>query len=94
MGGWIWADLLRRLGTRGDMVGVLVESGGQLAASLLAQNLADRWLAFIAPKVIGGNDAPGPVENLGIAEVADAQKVSFRQVRRCGPDIVIDARFG
>lgn len=88
------ADLLRRLGTRGDMVGVLVESGGQLAASLLAQNLADRWLAFIAPKVVGGNNAPGPLAGLGISRMADAQDVKFRQVRRCGPDIVIDARFG
>ena len=88
------SDLLRRLGTRGDMVGVLIESGGQLAASLLAQNLADRWLAFIAPKVVGGNNAPGPIGGLGIAEMADAQIVKFRQIRRCGPDIVIDARFG
>lgn len=88
------ADLLRRLGTRGDIIGVLVEGGGQLAASLLAQNLADRWLAFIAPKVIGGDDAPGPVGGFGVAKMADAQAVKFRQMRRCGPDIVIDARFG
>lgn len=88
------ADLLRRLGTRGDMISVLIESGGQLAASLLAQNLADRWLAFIAPKVIGGDAAPGPIGGPGIAKMADAQNVRFRQVRRCGPDIVIDARFG
>ena len=87
-------DLLRRLGTRGDIVGVLVESGGQLAASLLAQILADRWLAFIAPKVIGGEAAPGPIGGLGIAKMADAQRVQFRQIRRCGPDIIIDARFG
>lgn len=87
-------DLLRRLGTRGDMVGVLVESGGQLAASLLAQHLADRWLAFIAPKAVGGDDAPGPLGGLGIAGMADAQQVTFRKIRRCGPDIVIDARFG
>jgi diaminohydroxyphosphoribosylaminopyrimidine deaminase/5-amino-6-(5-phosphoribosylamino)uracil reductase len=87
------ADLLRRLGTRGDMVGVLVEGGGQLAASLLAQHLADRWLAFIAPKVVGGDNAPGPLGGLGVAEMADARAVTFRQVRRCGPDIVIDAHF-
>ena len=88
------ADLLRRLGTRGDIIGVLVEGGGQLAASLLAHNLADRWLAFIAPKVIGGDAAPGPVGGMGIARMADAQAIKFRQIRRCGPDIVIDARFG
>ncbi len=86
-------DLLRRLGTRSDIIGVLVEGGGQLAASLLAQNLADRWRAFIAPKVIGGDAAPGPVGGPGNARMTDAQIVKFRQVRRCGPDIVIDAHF-
>ena len=88
------ADLLRRLGTRGDMIGVLIESGGQLAASLLAQDLADRWLAFIAPKVIGGEAAPGPIGGLGISKMAEARSVQFRRIRHCGPDIVIDARFG
>lgn len=88
------ADLLHRLGTRGDVISVLVESGGQLAASLLAYKLADRWLAFIAPKVVGGNNAPGPIGGLGIAGMRDAQEVQFRDMRRCGPDIVIDARFG
>lgn len=87
-------DLMRRLGTHGSMISVLVESGGQLAASLLSAKLADRWLAFLAPKIVGGTDAPGPVEDLGISRMADALVVSFRQVRRCGPDIVIDARFG
>ena len=88
------SDLLQRLGTRGDMVGVLVESGGELAASLLEQNLADRWISFIAPKVVGGTEAPGPIGAFGIAAMADARRVQFRQVRCCGPDIVIDARFG
>ena len=88
------ADLLRQMGTTGSVVSVLVESGGQLAASLLSARLVDRWLAFVAPKIAGGADAPGPVGSLGVAQMADALDVSFRQVRRCGPDLVIDARFG
>jgi len=87
-------DLLTRLGTRGDMIGVLVESGGALAASLLQDNLADRWLAFVAPKIIGGVSAPGPVAALGIQNMADALPAQFQSVRRCGPDIVLDVRFG
>ncbi|MGI4791857.1 MAG: bifunctional diaminohydroxyphosphoribosylaminopyrimidine deaminase/5-amino-6-(5-phosphoribosylamino)uracil reductase RibD [Janthinobacterium lividum] len=87
-------DLMHQLGTRGDIIGVLIESGGQLAASLLAANLVDRWLAFIAPKVVGGTDAPGPVATLGLNLMADAKLVQFQKIRRCGPDIVIDARFG
>jgi diaminohydroxyphosphoribosylaminopyrimidine deaminase/5-amino-6-(5-phosphoribosylamino)uracil reductase len=87
-------DLMRRLGTRGDIIGVLVESGDALAASLLSANLVDRWVCYIAPKVVGGRAAPGPVGELGVALMRGARAVSFRQVRRCGPDIVIDARFG
>lgn len=87
-------DLIGRLGTRGDMIGVLVESGGTLVAGLLSANLVDRWVCFVAPKVAGGRAAPGPVGDLGVALMRDARAVSFRRVRRCGPDIVIDARFG
>jgi diaminohydroxyphosphoribosylaminopyrimidine deaminase/5-amino-6-(5-phosphoribosylamino)uracil reductase len=88
------ADCMSQLGTRGDIIGVLVEGGGRLASSLLSAKMVDRWLAFIAPKVIGGTDAPGPVGDLGINRMADAQIVSFQKVRRCGPDIVIDTHFG
>ena len=88
------SDLLARLGTRGDIIGVLVESGGALAASLLQDSLADRWLAFVAPKIIGGVSAPGPVGDLGIRRMADALPVRFQSVRRCGPDIILDVRFG
>jgi len=87
-------DLMRRLGTRGDIIGVLVESGGTLAAGLLSASLVDRWVCFIAPKVVGGSSAPGPVGDLGVALMRDARPASFRRVRRCGPDIVIDAHIG
>ncbi len=87
-------DMMYQLGTSGDIIGVLIESGGTLAAGLLSANLVDRWVCYIAPKVVGGRAAPGPVGELGIALMRDARAVSFRQVRRCGPDIVVDARFG
>ena len=88
------ADLMHRLGTRSDLIGVLVESGGELAAGLLSAGLVDRWLAFIAPKVIGGRDAPGLVGGPGLSRMADALVVREWRTRRSGPDLVIDARFG
>jgi diaminohydroxyphosphoribosylaminopyrimidine deaminase/5-amino-6-(5-phosphoribosylamino)uracil reductase len=45
-------DLLRRLGTRNDILCVLAECGGDLAAGLWQARLIDRWIQFIAPKVI------------------------------------------
>ena len=88
------SDLARRLGTRGDVTGVLLECGGTLAASFLFANLVDRWVAYVAPKIVGGQAAPGPLGDLAITKMADARAVSFRGVRRCGPDIVFETRFG
>ncbi len=87
-------DLMRRLGTRNDILGVLVEGGGELAAGLLGAGLVDRWLCFLAPKVVGGRDAPGAVGGAGVLRMADALAVTDWRTRRCGPDLVIDARFG
>ena len=87
-------DLAHRLGTRGDLMGVLVETGGALAASLLAAGLVDRWVAYVAPKIVGGQAAPGPIGGSGVTQMAKARAVTFQRVRRCGPDIVIDTRFG
>ena len=87
-------DLAHQLGTRKDIISVLVECGGTLAAGLLSAGLIDRWISYIAPKVVGGSDAPGPVGSLGITLMSQARSVTFQKVRRCGPDIVIDARFG
>lgn len=88
------ADLLARLGTQGDIIGVLMEGGAELAASMLQAGLADRWLAFIAPKVVGGLAAPGPVGGLGAATMDEALLITRWQATRCGPDLRIDTQFG
>ena len=87
-------DFAYQLGTREDMNSVLVECGGVLAAGLLSAGLIDRWISYIAPKFVGGREAPGPLGSLGITLMSQARPVTFQKVRRCGPDIVIDARFG
>lgn len=84
-------DLLARLGTRGDIIGVLIESGAEMAASALNAGLVDRWIGFIAPKIAGGRGALGPVGGVGAARMDEARGVSLRRVGRCGPDIRIDA---
>ena len=88
------ADLLARMGTQGDIIGVLMEGGAELAASALHAGLVDRWLAFIAPKVVGGNAAPGPIGGAGAATMDEALGVKVTQITRCGPDIRINTGFG
>lgn len=88
------AELMAWLGTRGDVIGVLLECGGDLAAGFLSAGLVDRWLAFIAPKLVGGHDAPGPVGGPGVARMDEAALISQWRVARCGPDLRIDGRVG
>jgi len=58
-------DLVVKLGEM-EITGLLVEGGAEVAASFLEAGLVDKMLTFIAPKVIGGKEAPGPVGGAGI----------------------------
>jgi len=87
-------DLMTRLGTRGDIVGVLLETGAELSASFVSAGLIDRWTVFIAPKIAGGAGAPGPIGGAGVLEMRSAVRVNNWRVRRCGPDVRIDANLG
>lgn len=69
---------------------VLWECGGILAASAIADGAVQKVLAFIAPKIVGGKDAPSPVDDLGFATMTDAltlENVSWSQL---GSDYVVE----
>lgn len=64
-------ELLHKLAHNG-ISRVLVEGGGKTHASFLHDGLVDKIIAFIGAKVIGGADAPTPVEGAGIPWMKDA----------------------
>lgn len=70
---------------------VLCEGGGELAAGLMAEGLVDEILAFLAPKVLGGRMAPGPVGGAGKELVAGAVSLSVREFRSVGGDLLVRA---
>jgi diaminohydroxyphosphoribosylaminopyrimidine deaminase/5-amino-6-(5-phosphoribosylamino)uracil reductase len=53
------------------MTSVLVEGGGVIHAALLAADLADELVLYLAPKLVGG-PAPSWVGGDGIAKLAAA----------------------
>lgn len=63
--------LLAELGRR-RLTNLLVEGGGQLVGSLFDAHLIDEVHAFIAPKLIGGSAAPGPIGGTGIDRMSEA----------------------
>lgn len=79
----------RRLAQR-EITHLLVEGGGELIASLLRDGLIDRWVAMIAPTLIGGRTAPTPVGGAGIASLRRATSIQVTASRRLGHDFVIE----
>lgn len=85
--------LMRELGKRG-VVSVLLEGGSTLNASALREGIVDRLLLFFAPKIIGGQRAPGVIGGEGALLIKDAEPVKILKIRRIGPDILIEGALG
>jgi diaminohydroxyphosphoribosylaminopyrimidine deaminase / 5-amino-6-(5-phosphoribosylamino)uracil reductase len=68
---------------------VLWESGGTLAAKAIADGTVQKVMAFIAPKIIGGTDAPSPVGDLGFSLMTEALQLKDVEVKAIDSDILI-----
>jgi diaminohydroxyphosphoribosylaminopyrimidine deaminase/5-amino-6-(5-phosphoribosylamino)uracil reductase len=80
--------LLDELGKR-RVLSVLVEGGGELHAAFFTQGLVDKVYAYVAPVVIGGRDAIGPVGGKGIERLKDAVRLRDIDYARLGDDLLI-----
>jgi diaminohydroxyphosphoribosylaminopyrimidine deaminase/5-amino-6-(5-phosphoribosylamino)uracil reductase len=75
--------LLDEIGRRG-MLTLLVEGGSELLGAFFTEKLVDRVWAFIAPRIIGGRNAPGPVSGSGIEALAQVIRSRCLQVEMIG----------
>ena len=69
--------LMEILGSR-EITSVLIEGGGEINASAITAGVVDKVMCFIAPKIIGGQNAPGPIGGEGfpnLSEVPHLQRV-------------------
>ncbi|HZD59254.1 MAG TPA: bifunctional diaminohydroxyphosphoribosylaminopyrimidine deaminase/5-amino-6-(5-phosphoribosylamino)uracil reductase RibD, partial [Anaerolineae bacterium] len=77
--------LLEELG-RLEVSSVIVEGGGNLIASFVRANLVDKYLIFIAPKLIGERG----VDFIG-GKLKSIEEVRIERVERVGEDLLIEA---
>lgn len=87
------AGLLDELGRRG-ILSLLVEGGGETHAAFLAAGLVDKVYAYIAPIIIGGSTAPGPVAGTGIGDLNSALRMRDTTVTSLGDDTLISGYVG
>jgi diaminohydroxyphosphoribosylaminopyrimidine deaminase/5-amino-6-(5-phosphoribosylamino)uracil reductase len=84
------AAALTALAGRG-ITRLLVEGGGQLAASLLRADLVDRIVWFHAPGVMGGDGWPA-AQAFGVARLADMPRFARHAVAPVGDDVMTELR--
>lgn len=85
------SEVLRDLGERG-LLDILVEGGPTVHSSFVTDGLADEWLAYWAPLLVGG-PSPGPVGGAGVAHLDDVVRLVAPRTVRLGPDILYRAYF-
>ncbi len=76
------------------MTNVLVEGGGTLLGRFFDQRLADELHVYVAPLLIGGRAAPGPLNSKGAATVAGALRLPWEaSLRRLGSGYLFQTRL-
>ncbi len=85
-------ELMKLLPERG-ITSVLIEGGATVHGSAFAAQIVDRVAWFIAPKIIGGRDAPGPVGGMGVDSPADAAVLERVKVSRLGADLLVEGHL-
>ncbi|MCS7197194.1 MAG: bifunctional diaminohydroxyphosphoribosylaminopyrimidine deaminase/5-amino-6-(5-phosphoribosylamino)uracil reductase RibD [Candidatus Bipolaricaulota bacterium] len=70
---------------------VLIEGGAEIAWSFLRERLVDKVLFVIAPKIVGGRAAPGPVGGTGIERLSEAISLREITISRLDEDVLYEA---
>lgn len=83
-------ELMTDLGKRA-VQGVLLEGGPTLAWSLLEENAVDRVVVYLAPKLLGGDEAPGILGGRGFAPVGQALQLRIHAFDVIGEDLRVEA---
>jgi diaminohydroxyphosphoribosylaminopyrimidine deaminase/5-amino-6-(5-phosphoribosylamino)uracil reductase len=81
-------ELFQILGTR-NITSILLEGGSTINASALSANLIDKVHWFIAPKIIGGRNAPSPIGGTGIELMAEARELKNIEITKFNKDLML-----
>jgi diaminohydroxyphosphoribosylaminopyrimidine deaminase/5-amino-6-(5-phosphoribosylamino)uracil reductase len=81
--------LLDELGGR-DVLQLLVEGGAHVAHAFHAAGLVDRYVVYIAPALLGGDDGVPLLAGPGAPTMADVWRGRLVEVARLGDDVRLD----
>ena len=70
---------------------LLVEGGGEVNASFLRHGLIQKFLVYVAPKVLGGRNSITPFTGDDVETIDAAMLLQFAEVDKIGEDLCITA---
>lgn len=84
-------DLLQKL-KEFNISSILLEGGGMLNASMLKENLVDKFYFFVAPKIIG-SDGKNAIGEMNFKYLKDVIEIKETRVEKMSDDILITGRM-
>ncbi|MBQ3337409.1 MAG: bifunctional diaminohydroxyphosphoribosylaminopyrimidine deaminase/5-amino-6-(5-phosphoribosylamino)uracil reductase RibD [Selenomonadaceae bacterium] len=80
----LMSELARR-----EITSVLVEGGGTIHFSMLKEKLVDKIFAFVAPKILGGENSLTAVAGAGFEKLSDAVELKNFTAQKLGEDFLL-----
>jgi diaminohydroxyphosphoribosylaminopyrimidine deaminase/5-amino-6-(5-phosphoribosylamino)uracil reductase len=81
--------VLRELGAKG-ILQVLVEGGARVAHAFHAAGVVDRYVVYLAPALLGGDDGVPMFAGPGAPSIDRLRRGRFVSVRRLGGDLRLE----
>ncbi len=83
-------ELLKKLGKEG-IDSILIEGGGTLNFSALEEDIVDKIIFYIAPKILGGEKSKSSIAGIGFSKLNQAVQLKNMSYRKIGEDLVVEA---
>lgn len=80
--------LITQLYTMG-VYSILIEAGGKVNSAFLKEKLVDKIYQFIAPKIIGDNQAQSFIQGFDIVDINSCEKFQIKHMQKIGNDAII-----
>jgi diaminohydroxyphosphoribosylaminopyrimidine deaminase / 5-amino-6-(5-phosphoribosylamino)uracil reductase len=81
-------SLMKKLGENG-IASLFVEGGAEVISSFIRSRAVNQIITYIAPKIIGGKDAPTVVGGKGFEKMSDVLSLKVQSIEKIGEDIKI-----
>ncbi|WP_234998605.1 bifunctional diaminohydroxyphosphoribosylaminopyrimidine deaminase/5-amino-6-(5-phosphoribosylamino)uracil reductase RibD [Salirhabdus sp. Marseille-P4669] len=81
-------EMLQQLASR-NIMSLFVEGGAQVHGSFLKAKAVNQVITYIAPKLIGGRNAPTSIGGEGFQSITDSIQLEIKLMERLGEDLKI-----